>query len=344
MDLKKVYENTTKITKQEWDAMMAETTDTVVVIKQKHVANCAISESLKKIMCSETMFDGITFGGNWKQVEMQKCVFKNCIFQQVMGTGISFIGSVFTDCDFISARIPRTDFTKCTFQNVQITDCDFNRTNFSLSNYETIKVCNSKIDNTLLEEKAKQVKARNDDVRKRLLRTYQAVEQILMLGTDSFEEHESLQHATSQLHDFITAQSAKMDDTNDLQKMDANELEYRIREHEKVVDSPVKISEIPVIDLSQFDFSGYNFQEHNLSCIDFSHSCLRNCCFAGCDLSGCDFSFCDLSGAIMFHAHFNQVNFEGAMLDDLILDNKNKEAFVKAGILTESKDKAGDYM
>ena len=48
----------------------------------------------------------------------------------------------------------------------------------------------------------------------------------------------------------------------------------------------------------------------------------------------------------MFQAHFNQVNFEGAILENVILDKKNTEAFMKAGILSGDYDldAESDYM
>ncbi len=344
------YENTTALNEMDFRKMVEDTNNSPIVIKQRSLSRFDIVAPLSNALCAETVFETMTFKGHWKEIEMQKCIFKDCIFEQVTGSSISFIGSTFIDCIFLNCRIPRTDFTKCNFEKLKITDSDLNRANFSLSNIADIDVHNCKINNTLLEDTEKKKEEQSEDIRKSLLTAYQAVEHLLSLGSENFEDNTSLSVVAAHLHDFIESERAKLSDISNLRKMDAGDLEFKIGEHEKVVDSPVKISEIPVIDLSQYDFTGYNFQEHNLSCINFSGSSLRDCCFAGCDLSGCDFSNCDLTGAIMFNAHFNQVNFDGAILDELVLDNKNRDAFMKAGILAgvvegdKSREKDGVYM
>lgn len=342
----KVFENNELIAKQDLLKLFEKDGDLPVVVKQKKLEQCEMNEPLENALFLGVFFEGVTFNGQWRKIEMQNCEFRNCAFQ-ILGAGISFIGSNFINCTFNACRIPRADFTKCSFQDLRFVDSDFNRSNFTLSNYDDISVSNCKIENTLLDEKKQLIETQKEGIRKHMLDTYQAVEQILMLGVGNFEENLTLSSALEQLHTFICEENEKLKDSSMLQQMDKGDLEYKIREHEKVVDSPVKITEIPVIDLSQYDFSGYNFQGHNLSCINFSGSCLRNCCFAGCDLSGCDFTNCDLTGSIMFQAHFNQVNFDGAILENIILDRKNTEAFMKAGILsggTYVQKKESDYM
>ena len=341
-----IYENNELIVKQNLLKLFEKNGDSPVIVKQKKLEQCEISEPLENALFFGMLFEGVTFSGKWRNIEMQNCEFRNCAFTQVFGSAISFIGSNYINCVFNSCRLPRADFTSCSFQDLSFVDSDFNRTNFTLSNYDDIFVTNCKIMHTLLDGNKQQIENQRDSIRKHMLNTYLAVEQILILGADSFESNEILSLATSQLHTFICEEKEKLQEVSQLQQMDKGDLEYKIREHEKVADSPVKVSEIPVIDLSQYDFSGYNFQEHNLSCINFSGSCLRNCCFAGCDLSGCDFSNCDLTGSIMFNAHFNQVNFDGAILENVILDRKNKDAFMKAGILSGvySQNQGSDYM
>lgn len=342
----KVFENNELIAKQNLLKLFEQDGESPVIVKQKKLEQCEMNESLENVLFLGMLFEGVTFSGQWRKIEMQNCEFRNCAFTKVLGAGISYIGSSFINCVFNSCRTPRADFTNCSFQDLLFVDSDFNRSNFTSSNYDDVSVKNCKIENTLLDEKKHLIETQKDGIRKHMLNTYQAVEQILMLGVGNFEENSTLSSALSQLHTFICEENEKLKDASMLQQMDKDDLEYKIREHEKVADSPVKITEIPVIDLSHFDFSGYNFQEHNLSCINFSGSCLRNCCFAGCDLSGCDFSNCDLTGSIMFHARFNQVNFDGAVLENIILDKKNTEAFMKAGILSGAYalDAESDYM
>lgn len=347
--MKEEIEGIKPLQENEIKLLLEDTKHSIGVVKQKRIEKYDLKYPLKNFLFIETIFENVYFSGNWSDIEMQNCIFKNCTFQQVKGIYISFIGSSFFDCTFVQSRIPKSDFTNCEFRNLQMTDSDLNRSNFSLSNYPEVNIKNCKIQNTLLEKVQQKETEKSEEIHKQLLLSYQVIEQLLSIGTDQFESA-SLKKIISDLHDFIEKEQKEQEvlcSSNSLLTIDAGDLEYRIKEHEKVVDSPVKISEIPVIDLSGHDFSGYNFQEHNLSCIDFSGSLLRNCCFAGCDLSGCNFSNCDMTGANMFHAHFNQVNFEHARLDNLILDNKNREMFIKAGIIPRKEMqeiKEGVYM
>ena len=149
------YENTTALNEMDFRKMVEDTNNSPIVIKQRSLSRFDIVAPLSNALCAETVFETMTFKGHWKEIEMQKCIFKDCIFEQVTGSSISFIGSTFIDCIFLNCRIPRTDFTKCNFEKLKITDSDLNRANFSLSNIADIDVHNCKINNTLLEDTEK---------------------------------------------------------------------------------------------------------------------------------------------------------------------------------------------
>ena len=100
MNDRKVYENNELIEKQNLLKLFEKNDDSPVVVKQKKLEQCEISETIENTLFFGTLFEGVTFSGQWRKIEMQNCEFRNCAFTQVLGTGISFIGSNFINCAF----------------------------------------------------------------------------------------------------------------------------------------------------------------------------------------------------------------------------------------------------
>lgn len=333
-DYKGIVETSTAMSKEEMMRRIKEIeADHTGLIKQKIFENFIFDEGIGETVFSASMFISISFIGVLQGAEMVDCVFQDCKFDGTRGHHISFSNSLFINCTFNNARIPKADFTKCEFIDTQAINCVLNYCNFSLSNYVELKIENCKTENTLFECSEILRVQQDEHLKEQLVSSIESFTKVLDLGINNFDDSKKLEGAAKMIQEFIDEESEKLSYSDNMKKIELCDLEYMIEEHERVVDSPVKVTEGKIIDLSCCNFHGTNFQEHNLSRIDFSHSILTNCCFAGCDLSGCDFSNCDMSNAILFNAHFNQNVFEGTKLENIILDNKNREAFTKAGIL-----------
>ena len=346
MKVSEIYKNAKKTNLEDLlEQFASKQGDETTIISDIKIGDAELSIPIKKVFLSNCIFEKIKFVGDMSQCSFSNCVFDNCVLNQIYGVSLEFQDCTFIDNAFNACRIPKSEFIACDFQKTDMTDCDLSRSNFSLSNYESIHIVNCLVSYTLLAKFEEENKIQNNDLKKYLLDVYHTFGKLLQVGINNFEMKETSNHITTELNYFIKKESESIEDNRNLEHMEESALEALLIEHEKQVGSPVKIAEIQSIDLSGYDFKGFNFQEHNLSFINFSNSDLRNCCFAGCDLSGCDFTGCDMRGAILYNAHFNQVIFDAAQLDDIILDNKNYDTFVKAGIIQSNyKKDESEYM
>ena len=281
------------------------------------------------IVYNKCIFQRMKFNGlSFDNTIFGECEFKSCTFNDCKGL-VSFNESKFDDTIFNSCQIPAASFIKAVFANSQFNDTILNNANFTLADISGAEVNQCEVEGTIFEKYEKnqeQIQKRfNRMVSRCLFELFGVFESFGDLLGDEFSEK------YLPLKEYITEMLDSQLNSR-LMTMSKEELETVLDKHEKK-GSALLLNKAKAPDFSDHDFHSFNFQDRNLSGINFSGCDLTDCIFTGCELSYCNFSNADLSNAILYGAHFYQNVFDGAKMNGIILDKKNKEDFMKAGII-----------
>lgn len=265
---------------------------------------------------------------------LKENIFISCHFQNIKGE-FDFDGAAFKNCIFFRCLLQRASFIRCRFINTGFSACSLECANFSLSEYEKLKVENCNVNKTLLEQNKERMEKEQTNLKKLKVGVLKHVQGII--ETLLHDEDEYLAGAVTCIQNMCQKLEEELSITK-LNHIDFEDLAHQLNVYDKKINNPILDENIEQMQLREYDFSNFDFEEKNLSEIQFVGSDFTHANLAGCICTKCDFTNCRFDHAILIKTKFQQCKFKGATFEGTIMDKNNRKLFMQEKLIEQEND------
>lgn len=127
--------------------------DLFTKLKKYTEFSMGLSKEVCELIYQDTSFEGIVFTGyDLNNSSFLEVVFNSCDFSNVYLSGASLCGSTFNRCEFLGNIFRKGNADYSTFNSTVLKNLDSFRTTFYESQFFDVKVSNSKLELTYMDD------------------------------------------------------------------------------------------------------------------------------------------------------------------------------------------------